>query len=148
MMLKEGVQGEIVISDTEELEHFEKNKEHLTSEINLVREDLSDDFHERKTNTWFIPDKYFDIDIDDYLLSRCNTETEINRVRLELEEFKRRDLETVLRLMIYLVDHFKENDIVWGVGRGSSAASYCLYLIGINRVNSLQYDLDIKEFFK
>ena len=65
-----------------------------------------------------------------------------------LEEFKRRDLETVLRLMIYLVDHFKENDIVWGVGRGSSAASYCLYLIGINRVNSLEYELDIKEFFK
>jgi len=27
-------------------------------------------------------------------------------------------------------------------------ASYVLYLIGIHKINSIRYELDIKEFFK
>jgi DNA polymerase III alpha subunit len=42
----------------------------------------------------------------------------------------------------------RKNKIVWGVGRGSSVASYVLFLIGIHKVNSLKYNLDIKEFLK
>jgi len=34
------------------------------------------------------------------------------------------------------------------VGRGSSVASYCLYLLGVHKINSLKFDLDIKEFLK
>jgi DNA polymerase III alpha subunit len=48
----------------------------------------------------------------------------------------------------YLVDAMRENKIVWGVGRGSSVASYVLYLIGVHRIDSIKYDLDIKEFLK
>ena len=47
-----------------------------------------------------------------------------------------------------LVDVSKENNIVLGVGRGSSVASYILYLLGIHKVDSLAYNLDIKEFLK
>lgn len=54
----------------------------------------------------------------------------------------------LLRYMIYLVDHMRENKIVWGVGRGSSVASYVLYLIGIHKINSIHYDLDWKEFLR
>ncbi len=54
----------------------------------------------------------------------------------------------VLNLLLYLVDHFRTNKIVWGVGRGSSVASYILYLIGIHKVDSIKYDLDIGEFLK
>jgi DNA polymerase III alpha subunit len=50
--------------------------------------------------------------------------------------------------MIYLVDFMRENDIVWGVGRGSSVASYVLYLIGVHKIDSLYYDLDIAEFLR
>ena len=42
----------------------------------------------------------------------------------------------------------KDNNIVYGVGRGSSVSSYILYLIGVHRVNSLKFNLDIKEFLK
>jgi DNA polymerase III alpha subunit len=42
----------------------------------------------------------------------------------------------------------RDNNIVWGVGRGSSIASFVLYLIGIHRINSLYYDLSINEFLK
>jgi len=148
MLLRKGVNGEIVLNDSEEIEHFQKHSEMLNSPVVLTSEDLSDNFHEVKTNQWNIPDKYLNIDVENYLLERCTTQVEIDRVNTELAEFKKRDLLVVLNLMIYLVDHFIENDIVWGVGRGSSAASYSLYLIGINRVNSIEYELDIKEFFK
>ena len=66
----------------------------------------------------------------------------------ELEEFKKRDMLDLLKYMIYLVDFMRSNNIVWGVGRGSSVASYVLYLIGVHRVNSIQYDLDWREFLR
>jgi DNA polymerase III alpha subunit len=42
----------------------------------------------------------------------------------------------------------RKNNILWGVGRGSSVASFVLYLIGIHRINSLFYNLPIEEFLK
>ena len=54
----------------------------------------------------------------------------------------------LLRYMIYLVDFMRKENIVWGVGRGSSVASYVLYLIGIHKVDSIQYGLDYKEFLR
>jgi DNA polymerase III alpha subunit len=65
-----------------------------------------------------------------------------------MDLYDERHLEPVLQLMIFLVDTFRKNKIVWGVGRGSSVASYCLYLIGVHRINSLRYGLDIGEFLK
>ena len=62
--------------------------------------------------------------------------------------FEERKMMNVLRFLIYLVDTMRKNKIVWGVGRGSSVASYVLFLIGIHKVNSLKYNLDIKEFLK
>jgi len=50
--------------------------------------------------------------------------------------------------MKYLVDLMRENNIVWGVGRGSSVSSFVLFLIGIHRINSIYYDLDVEEFLK
>ena len=48
----------------------------------------------------------------------------------------------------YLVDTMRENNVVWGVGRGSSVASYILYLLGVHKVDSIKYGLDIHEFLK
>ena len=73
---------------------------------------------------------------------------EWNRAFEEMQEFERRDMKNLLRYMVYLVDFMRENNIVWGVGRGSSVASYVLYLIGIHRVNSIQFDLDWREFLR
>jgi DNA polymerase III alpha subunit len=42
----------------------------------------------------------------------------------------------------------RKHNIVWGVGRGSSVASYVLYLIGVHKINSMYYDLDIEEFLR
>jgi DNA polymerase-3 subunit alpha len=73
---------------------------------------------------------------------------EYARKQEELKAFQERDLVQLLRYMKYLVDFMRKNNIVWGVGRGSSVSSYLLYLIGVHRINPIQYDLDWREFLR
>jgi DNA polymerase III alpha subunit len=54
----------------------------------------------------------------------------------------------LLRYLKYLVDTLKSNNMIWGVGRGSSVASYVLYLLGVHKIDSMFYDLDITEFLR
>ena len=99
---------------------------------------------------WFMPDEYKELDVEAHLLGKIGGKltNEWARCLEELEAFKQRDMYPLLRYMIYLVDFMRENDIVWGVGRGSSVASYVLYLIGVHRIDSIQYDLDWREFLR
>ena len=97
---------------------------------------------------WFMPDEYKTLNVHNYILTKCTTQDETARAAEELAEFEGRGMMNLLRYMIYLVDFMRENDIVWGVGRGSSVASYVLYLIGVHRINSVQYDLDWQEFLR
>ena len=102
----------------------------------------------RRSEAWLMPARYREIDVRQALLERCVRQDEIERVNMEMDLFEARGLNPVLQLMFYLVDVFRANGIVWGVGRGSSVASYCLFLIGIHRIDSIAYDLDIGEFLK
>ena len=97
---------------------------------------------------WFMPDEYKALDVQNWVLNKCTTDKEIARCAEELIEFKKRDMNNLLRYMIYLVDFMRENNIVWGVGRGSSVASYVLYLIGVHKIDSIQYGLDWHEFLR
>ena len=97
---------------------------------------------------WFMPDEYKELDVVRFLNNRQMTVEERQRVQEELQAFRERGMIPLLRYMCYLVDFMRENDIVWGVGRGSSVASYVLYLIGVHRINSIQYDLDWREFLR
>ena len=97
---------------------------------------------------WFMPDEYKQLTIQNYVLNKCKTDQELERVAEELKAFRERDMFNLLRYMVYLVDFMRENNIVWGVGRGSSVASYVLYLIGVHRINSIQYGLDWREFLR
>ncbi len=99
-----------------------------------------------RTN-WFIPADYKNLDIERHLLEHCPTEN-LSRLKQELELFKQQNLIPVLQTVKYIVDTLRANDIVWGVGRGSSVASYVLYLLGIHKIDSVKYNLPIEEFFK
>ena len=54
----------------------------------------------------------------------------------------------VLQFLIYFVDTLRANNVVWGVGRGSSVSSFCLFLIGVHKINPLLYNLDYREFLR
>jgi DNA polymerase III alpha subunit len=97
---------------------------------------------------WLMPEKYYQLDIAKWVLDQCENETELQRAGAELIKFQERGMFVLLQYLKYLVDTMRENNIVWGVGRGSSIASFVLFLIGIHRINSITYDLSIDEFLK
>lgn len=97
---------------------------------------------------WRMPKEYKDMDIAEYVLGLCKADHELQRVGQELLLFQERDLFDLLRYLKYLVDTLRKNNVVWGVGRGSSVASYVLFLIGVHKIDSLYYNLDIEEFLK
>jgi DNA polymerase III alpha subunit len=97
-----------------------------------------------------IPQRYKELDVEGFLTSIVEDadSTRQARVSEELEMFRARNLFPVLQLLIYIVDTMRKHNLVWGVGRGSSVASYCLYLIGVHKIDSVKYNLDIREFLK
>lgn len=97
---------------------------------------------------WFIPDEYKTLDIEAYCLGLCNTVEQRNRTLYELELYKKYNMISLLKTMKYIVDTLRTNNVLWGVGRGSSVASYVLFLIGIHKIDSIKYNLPIDEFFK
>jgi len=99
-------------------------------------------------NHWHMPDEYKQLDIAEHVLSLCKSDTELQRVGHELLLYQERDLFNLLRYLKYLVDLMRENNLIWGVGRGSSVSSYVLYLLGIHRIDSMYYNLDIAEFLR
>lgn len=106
------------------------------------------DYHAKRQAEWLFPKEYMDIDIWSTLEGRCSTFDEKQRLEEEKKLYQKYNLEPVLRLMIYMVDSFRSRNIVWGVGRGSSVASFALYLIGITKINPMKYGLEISEFLK
>jgi hypothetical protein len=106
------------------------------------------EFDALRQQNWFMPQDYQDIDIAQHVLDLCNTQDELQRVGQELLLYQEHDLFDLLKYMKYLVDQMRANGVIWGVGRGSSVASYVLYLLGVHRVNSIYYDLDPREFLR
>ena len=94
-----------------------------------------------------MPEAYYP-NLVEMLYGMCKTEEQTDRVSTELNLYIQHGMMDLLFYLKYLVDTMRENNIVWGVGRGSSVASYVLYLIGIHKIDSIKYDLDIKEFLK
>jgi DNA polymerase III alpha subunit len=117
-----------------------------------IPDDLSlitlDQFDKDKQANWFMPDTYKNFPLEEFLYRQCSTQAEIDRVSEELNLFDRHGMLNILRYLKYLVDTMRENGILWGVGRGSSVASYCLFLLGVHRIDSILYNLDIHEFLK
>lgn len=105
-------------------------------------------WHKQNQSHWRMPDQYRQLDIAAWILDTCENDAERQRCGQELLAYQARDLLPLLCYLKYLVDTMRANDIVWGVGRGSSVASFVLYKLGVHRINSLYYDLDFGEFMR
>lgn len=107
-----------------------------------------------------LPEKYRNLDLKKFFFQRLNSEVElgefsaediekrISRVKTELKLFDQYEIVGLIQSTIYIIDTFEEHNVVWGTGRGSSCACYCLYLAGLHEVDSVLYDLDLNEFFR
>jgi DNA polymerase III alpha subunit len=140
----------MIVDDTVDLESAISILEDVPTFIRYdeYANESTDDFDHRCQNNWKMPQEYKDIDIAEHVLGMCKTDAELQRVGHELLLFQERDLFNLLRYLRYLVDVMKENNVIWGVGRGSSVASYVLYLLGVHKVNSMFYELDPEEFLR
>ena len=96
---------------------------------------------------WFISEEYKNFDIEEFLVQQCPAEN-YQRLVEELLEFKARNMMMLLKTLKYLIDTLRVNNIVWGVGRGSSVASYVLFLLEVHRIDSVKYNLDWREFLR
>ena len=106
------------------------------------------DWDSMQQRNWHMPDVYKQLDIAEHVLSLCHSPEELQRCGQELLLFQERDLFNLLKYLKYLVDVMTEHKVIWGVGRGSSVASYVLYKLGVHRIDSLFYDLDPEEFLR
>jgi DNA polymerase III alpha subunit len=108
----------------------------------------TEEWDKAKQGNWAMPEKYQTLDIAAHVLSLCETEQQLQRVGKELLMYQERNMFELLRYLKFLVDTLKSKNIIWGVGRGSSVASYVLYLLGVHRIDSIYYDLDPGEFLR
>jgi DNA polymerase III alpha subunit len=108
---------------------------------------LVEDYDQACQSLWFMPKDYCP-NLVDMIYSMCTTKEQTDRVSEELEAFIAHGMMDLLYYLKYLVDTLEENEILWGVGRGSSVASYVLYLIGVHKIDSLAYNLDWREFLR
>jgi DNA polymerase III alpha subunit len=106
------------------------------------------EFHLTQQSHWHMPDEYKQMDIAAHVLALCDSEAELQRCGQELLLYQERDLFNLLRYLKYLVDVMTANRVIWGLGRGSSVASFVLYKLKVHRIDSLYYNLDINEFLR
>lgn len=111
------------------------------------------------TYDWLLPPKYLSLDIEEHVsvvfgerlqglkYDSVQTEAAIARVALELQKFREAGLYDLLRTIVYVLDRLKETNQVWGVGRGSSCASFILFLFNLHVVDPIRFDVPIEEFF-
>ena len=134
-------------------EQYNQSVKELYADLPFLKKYLALDvdveqFDSTNQESWLMPDSYKSFDIAQWVLDQCKTEHELQRVGQELLLFQEKNLFSLLQYLKYLVDTMRKHEIVWGVGRGSSIASYVLYLIGVHHIDSIYYDLPIEEFLK
>lgn len=117
-------------------------------EYNSLAKESVEEFDHRCQHHWFMPSTYKELDVAEHVLGLCKTDAELQRCGHELLMYQERDLFNLLRYLKYLVDLMTENKMIWGVGRGSSVASYVLYKLGVHKIDSLYYELDPSEFLR
>ncbi len=145
--------SEILVDDSSDINQYNSlckqyDKTDYMLEVVKPLDITPEEEHNKRSSNWFISKDIQSIDVRAFLLSMCNSTVEWDRVNYEMDLFEERGLVHLLQLMLYIVDHFRQNKIVWGVGRGSSVASYCLYLIGVHKIDAIKYNLDVHEFLK
>ena len=141
--------GDCLIDDALEIERFKIAN--TLCDTNIPTPVKSDDISWTEINWlehWLTPEQYSNIDLKEWCYARCETAEQKARVDIELEEFKKRNMTKAIIHMIYCVDTWRKHNIVWGVGRGSSVASYVLYLIGITKLDPIKYNLDLSDWLK
>ena len=150
-LYKQNIDLEKILVEQSVADQFNQaSKQNFESFKLSIAENLDIDileFDRNNQKNWFMPEEYQKMDIESFLVYVCPKQN-YQRLIDELELFRKYNMIDLLRFLKYLVDTMKKHNILWGIGRGSSVASYVLFLIGVHKVDPLKYKLDFKEFLK
>lgn len=108
---------------------------------------------------WLLPSKYANLDLRSHVLQAFEKhetvstyspelrEKALQRIDAELQEIQVRGMVEFFRTVCYVLDEFRRTETVWGVGRGSSCASYILFVLGLHVVDAVRFEVPLEEFF-
>lgn len=134
---------------TESVDIVKDQLDHVPVFLNETDANMSvEEFDQKNQRNWYMPDEYKSLDIAEHVLNMCNNDEQLQRVGRELLLYQEKNLFDLLRYLKYLIDTMQQHNIIWGVGRGSSVASYVLYLLQVHRIDSIYYDLNPEEFLR
>ena len=104
----------------------------------------------KRRDEWFMPDFYKTLNLKELFDIMSNGLPDIykERVDYELNLYHEKGYDNFLRYCVYLSTIVNQKKIVVGCGRGSSCASYLLFLLGLHMVDSVKFDIDVREFLK
>ena len=151
-----GINFDNHIEDTVEISKHQQFATHFDLPPLSIAEIPDDDpmtYHHTLSNQWKMPVQYQQIDVEEFLSKKLGvlgltSDRYVQTLAQELEEYQNRNMFDLLKFLIYLIDVCKQNNIVTGVGRGSSVASLVLYLIGVHHIDPIKYNLNYKEFLR
>jgi len=142
------VDDTMLVERTEEIKNLETQIGFKFLEPYETHFEVSD-YDSACQSNWNMPDDYKTLDIEAWLYEQAPPwDPEHTRLEEELKAYKARNMLDLLRWLKYFVDTCSKEQVVWGVGRGSSVASYVLYLIGVHSIDPIKYNLDWQEFLR
>lgn len=142
-----------IFLESDVVDTFNKSKNQNADSFDSIQPYLEldcsiEDFDKTCQKQWFISEEYKSFPIKEWLIQQCDSKIKLDRVTRELDLFQKHNMIDLLVYLKYLIDTMRTHRILWGVGRGSSVSSYVLYLIGVHKIDSIKYELDINEFLK
>ena len=140
---------DITVDYTDDIGQLEETAGFTLQRFNEQLDELSiEDFDAALQSDWFMPPEYRDFDVEEWCLERCTTTEQTKRFKEEMAAYHERGMIPLLQWTKHFVDTCMANNIVWGVGRGSSVASFVLFLLGVHQIDSVKYNLDWQEFLR
>ena len=140
---------DLTVDYTEDIEQLETTAGFTFQRFNEQLNTISiEDFDSALQTDWFMPTEYRDFDVEQWCLDKCTTPEQTARVKAEMAAYIERGMIPLLQWTKHFVDTCHQNNIVWGVGRGSSVASFVLFLLGVHQIDSVKYNLDWQEFLR
>jgi DNA polymerase III alpha subunit len=140
---------DITVDYSDDISQLEQTAGYKFNTFNEQLESIPvEDFDQALQSDWFMPPEYREFDVEEHCISRCISDVQIERVKAEIAAYQDRGMIPLLQWTKHFVDTCNENGIVWGVGRGSSVASFVLFLLGVHQIDSVKYNLDWQEFLR
>ena len=140
--------ADLFVENTPDVIQLEKQLEYSFQTPYPDTLDISvEGYDQAHQSNWQMPNEYKSMDIEGFLVHVCPKEN-YQRLLDELDAYRARNMIDLLRWLKYFVDTCEKEGVVWGVGRGSSVASYVLFLIGVHSIDSIKYNLDWQEFLR